>query len=70
MNTAEWLPGDVKPVRDGVYEARDEELDCSFFNWFYRGEWYYGNADVALADCRYVWHEGPSKWRGLSEKPA
>jgi hypothetical protein len=67
----DWFPADVKPVRIGVYETRDE-LGALWFNYWTGDRWSWGVTPHGIqqgawpkktgcASCQY------RKWRGLRE---
>ena len=67
-----WFPGDVKPVREGVYERMYDEdssrevLLCNFKN----GEWYaFGNKTPEDALRSKITSSFQNlKWRGLTKE--
>ena len=72
--TTPWFSGNVKPVRDGVYE-RDYggkgEPAHIVFGRFSGGLWMCGDKTAeraALEVCATSFQDEP--WRGLAEKPA
>lgn len=74
-NLTPWFPGDVKPVRPGVYATRDPfgEWDgCTYKFWSGR---LWGYASLTVYDAYGSKHLGPSslqdnEWRGLASDPA
>lgn len=73
-----WFPGDVKPVRIGVYEAEWDYGDgdiTTYFNHFDGQHWHSGWFDltsVRPSDPRIGRTSGgdfPKNWRGLSSNP-
>ena len=69
MKTTPWFPGDVKPVRVGVYERRGQSRNRLFSNWN-------GVAWGILAVCPFTAarlgerirsNYQRLKWRGLTE---
>lgn len=73
-----WFPGDVKPVRVGVYQTEDANLgDDRFYNYWDGKRWYYGHAEFHLADPDISWTgdewkdgaKSLKRWRGLAEQP-
>jgi hypothetical protein len=73
MNTTEWFPGDVKPVRNGVYERDfgDSGDRRPRFCKFENGEWYsFGETVELAAASKFTVPNHLMDWRGLSEKAA
>jgi hypothetical protein len=71
MKLTDWFPGDVKPVRKGVYQklcGHGVELGYQYWNGKY---WCYWTPNKNEAKT----YEGPSwegefgQWRGLTENP-
>jgi hypothetical protein len=73
MKLTEWFPGDVKPVRRGVYE-RDfgdgTHLTFSGFSRWTGSRWAWRGAtpDEAASEKAMSINYG-LRWRGLAEKP-
>lgn len=71
MKKTPWFPGDVKPVRAGVYERQFQHgLTFPYSRW--NGSyWCMSDLNCDDAGCQ---HEPSSSqfepWRGLAEKPA
>lgn len=74
-----WFPGNVKPVRPGVYNVSCRSSGQTG-NWYGRfdGNRWYGNwgdspSDPIMWPMRRCWkpaHEGtPTTWRGLAKEP-
>ena len=70
MRLTPWFPGDVKPVRDGVYERKFLD-SCGWYAMFYRGQW--KSVRLSVQDAKE--HRGASMqqaaylWRGLAQDP-
>ena len=69
MKKTPWFPGDVKPVRDGVYDRRMSWGVC--YAKFSRGRWFSSGPSKYLARDEPmqsgVQEEVP--WRGLAQDP-
>lgn len=39
MEPGPWMPGAVKPARDGKYLRYFDDVDDCAFSWFSEGEW-------------------------------
>lgn len=70
MQTTDWFPGSLKPVRSGIYERKEECLCCaSAIHWngtrFYRANF---NGEVV----GYISDTDQQRvvWRGLTEPAA
>lgn len=69
MKLTDWFPGDIKPIRVGIYERRYSE-SINFSKW--NGEyWSFGYYSVDLANERghYLSQYQNLPWRGLAEDP-
>ncbi len=65
----DWFPGDVKPVRPGVYE-REFAGGRLFARWA-AGQWNQGWNSIAMAEKEHRASINLSaRWRGLSANPA
>ncbi len=71
MKLTEWFPGDVKPVRKGVYQkmcGHGKELGYQYWdgaNWGYWEE----TPDAAVRERGKAVETEFEEWRGLAEKP-
>lgn len=74
MNCTPFFSGDIKPVRDGIYQRTARWWSCNvYFARFEGGTWYISSATAAEAADKsiassYQSHFGV-KWRGLARKP-
>lgn len=73
MKTTPWFPGDVKPVRSGVYE-RMHPYNRQLFSWFESktGEWgmaHYSKDEAGLFRGSQSALQG-KPWRGLMKESA
>ncbi len=69
MKLTEWFPGDVKPVRKGVYQRRFGDGCVVFSRWNGRA-WMYAHGTIQVAFLEtFPTHNTNLKWRGLAEKP-
>ncbi len=72
MKVTEWFPGDVKPVRRGVYERDFGGGGLRFYSfsrwtgslWAYRAE-----TPEKAAYEKFISLNNNLPWRGLTEKP-
>lgn len=65
----DWFPGDVKPVRPGVYETKEPDGSI-WFNEFDGFDWFYGNHACVPSKSRTVLpSERLISWRGLASDP-
>ena len=58
-----WIPGEVKPIRDGKY-LREFDDDDRVFSWWRNGRWYtqdFFNTESDVSDV---------PWRGSVPKPS
>lgn len=73
MKLTEWFPGDVMPVRKGVYIRKYSEGDC-WCRWV-DGIWHVGfflEKKGGFQLAKTTFHESSVQslpWRGLAEKP-
>lgn len=72
MKTTEWFPGDVHPVREGVYQLHNTSTGIVFHANWHKGAWALGymkawNAAQFKMPC-VVQDRWP--WRGLTERAA
>jgi len=73
MKLTDWIPGNVKPVRVGVYERlydKDSIASRTFYNHWNGKFW--GVYGETPKDALYRCLESPAQnlpWRGLAEKP-
>jgi len=66
----DWISGDLKPVRDGVYQRNFFNIPVIKFSMFKEGIWYWGDECFAIAATETdiaPLQELP--WRGLSSNP-
>jgi hypothetical protein len=68
MKLTDWIPGDVKPVRDGVYQR--ELHSFPRYALFVRGKWRSSHSSLLTAalevqNSKYL----RLPWRGLAEQP-
>ena len=72
MKLTPWFPPEVKPVRKGVYEIRDDSLGMTFYA-YWSGYFFGGGMcerqDAADARWAFTINDSVSAWRGLAEKP-
>lgn len=71
MKLTDWIPGDIKPVRVGVYQRRttsDGYVAWSYWNGRYWGS-YEITAEWACLERKYKSGFQNIPWRGLAEKP-
>jgi hypothetical protein len=70
MKKTPWIPGNVKPVRVGVYQRHHDNYDTIFSRW--DGEmWYAGLDNVKSANSSTLdsaYQQLP--WRGLAQDPS
>lgn len=72
MKLTEWFPGDVKPVRVGVYERsweNGEKFDYPYYFWDgkqWRGQGV-SREDEMIRNTVSVFQNNP--WRGLAKEP-
>ncbi len=71
MKKTEWYPGDMKPVRDGVYERDLGPPNFPCFAKFSARRWYYsaGSIKMAAESTLVSDHQNESGWRGLAQDP-
>lgn len=64
----DWISGDLKPVRDGVYERNYFNVPVIKFCLFKKGYWYWSNECLAIAATKC--EVAPIQnlpWRGLAK---
>ena len=70
-----WYPGDVNPVRPGLYEVNygSHDYPSTYYQYFDGKFWYYGHTDPKTAMNRYNTDRTPRfylhQWRGLKHNP-
>lgn len=65
-----WFPADVKPVRKGVYEVRDFNIEKEYSFWD-GVEWKARQLTPSHAALRlHKAHTQEKKWRGLASDPS
>ena len=70
MKPTDWIPGDVKPVRVGVYQREYPSGAWRYCLWNGRGWCVYGLTPKDAAEWSDVEsNEQNLPWRGLAEKP-
>jgi hypothetical protein len=67
LKLTQWFPGEVKPVRMGVYERKWPDGDRVWTIWNGRN---WGNSFLSPVDVRYVCRgiEQSIPWRGLASE--
>lgn len=67
MNPTPWFPGEVKPVREGVYQRMYNKNSRDIRYCFWDGAWRVGYWDVESADWyrRGFAHDQNLPWRGI-----
>ena len=70
MKLTDWIPGNVKPVRVGVYQREYDSGDVQYSYWNGKFWGLYGETPKEAES----WVDTPSTgqtlpWRGLAEKP-
>lgn len=71
----DWISGDLKPVRDGLYERNFEDLEahkCFYYSWFINGTWSCGGSgfdvmSINPVQSKSIYQNRP--WRGLAKNP-
>ncbi|WP_157661655.1 hypothetical protein [Burkholderia ubonensis] len=69
----EWFPGDVKPVRSGVYAREVFYIEGPFSYYDAERDRWYGSCDTP-EQAKWMHEQGMSfsnrrpKWKGLKEK--
>jgi len=66
----DWISGDLKPVRDGMYQRNYGDGSNLLYCRFQDGIWYLGKADLSFAAGQTsisTWQK--ELWRGLSSNP-
>jgi hypothetical protein len=68
-NYTEWYPGNIKPVRDGIYEVRSDVFDPAYA-WFNVSavEWGAPRESVESAKTAVKAIIQDRAWRGLTEE--
>ena len=65
----DWISGDLKPVRPGVYQ-RKFESGVIGYSCFYRGYWYCWEASPEKAEkVQFMSTHQVKPWRGLAKNP-
>ena len=70
MKLTKWIPGNVKPVRVGVYQRKYDSGDVQYSYWNGKFWSVYGETPEEAES----WVDTPStgqtlRWRGLARKP-
>lgn len=76
MKKTKWFSGKTSPLRPGIYEAYDAELEQAFFCFWDGKLWHYGWGEDSLGDPNANWNNKPwlsfdkqrDQWRGLTTK--
>lgn len=73
MNTkpklSPWIPGSMKPVRDGVYE-RDHMSWGKCYSRFSEGTWRFPSYSLEIAAIEQAFSDSQmARWRGLAANP-
>ena len=68
MKVTDWFPGDVKPVRRGVYERDYRNGGIAFAMWNGRRWMYKGDTPTEAFNETMQSRNSNLKWRGLAEK--
>lgn len=62
MNTTEWFPANIKPVRVGWYHTKtNDDVSASAFNWHWDGKYW------RVAPFGEICIYQKRIWRGLKE---
>jgi hypothetical protein len=72
MKLTEWFPGDVKPVRPGVYEREfggGSPNGYGFSRWTGSRWAWRGRTPEEAAASKFLSQNERIRWRGLAEKP-
>ena len=65
-----WISGDLKPVRDGVYQRKSNHVDRVIYAKFKDGYWFCWNHSPELASkSNFIAIDQHLSWRGLSSNP-
>jgi hypothetical protein len=68
----DWYPGDVKPVRDGVYQRHYYDAIIVYCH-YKEGRWRHAGLSIEYASdkCNFdkISSNQKEKWRGLNEQP-
>ena len=68
MKLTDWIPGDVKPIRPGVYVR--EFIDVFAFSMWTGVQWQVGASTASeAAKSRKVSSLQDKRWRGLAADP-
>lgn len=64
----DWISGDLKPVRDGVYQRCYSHSAHPIYSKFYEGHWYCWNSTVEKAsESKFISIVQHLKWRGIKK---
>ena len=75
MKLTDWIPGNVKPVRVGVYKRlydKDSIIATRTWYCYWNGEFWgvYGETPEDAAEDKHITSGAQNiPWRGLAEKP-
>ena len=74
MKLTNWIPGNVKPVRVGVYQRKYDQNSIASSTWYcyWNGEFWgmYGATPKDAAEVKDISSGAQNlPWRGLAEKP-
>lgn len=65
-----WFPGDVKPVRDGVYERRSNIDGMAYFSLYRGGDWWQMTSSFFTSvNSKFRSDRQSLPWRGLAKAP-
>lgn len=66
----DWISGDLKPVRPGVYQRQFQDGNKHGYSCFYRGNWLCWEETVEDAEKnQFVSSHQNRLWRGLAKNP-